>query len=419
MITTRFAPSPTGYLHVGGIRTAIFNWAYAKKHNGNFFLRIDDTDQERHIEDAIQKIEEDFEWLNIDADAIMRQSSMKHHHNSAVERLLDSGKAYHDDGCVRLDVKKVADGDLVINDLILGPVSRNVKDINDFVIRRSDGSPLYNFATVMDDVALEITHVIRGQEHLTNTFPQLLIYKALDAKLPQFAHIPFICAPNSKKKMSKRDDVPCTLDVYREQGYLPETIFNYLCHLGWALDAEREKWTREEFLNNFELEAICKSPAAFDPQKLLWLQGEYMKEKSTLDRLGMVKAQRPNLDSAVLLKVVRAAGERLKLPSDINSYLHFFNDDDFFLDPKAVKKRLKDDAPKHLKIFRDRMTNLEENQVERELKKYCEENELKPATLIHALRVATTGSLIGFGVFEGIEILGMKKTLERIDRLNN
>ena len=417
MIITRFAPSPTGYLHVGGIRTAIFNWAFARKHNGKFLLRIDDTDQDRHIEDAVEKIEEDFDWLDIAANTIIRQSSLRSMHDASIESLLKSGKAYLDDGCVRLDVKKVAEGDLIINDLILGPVSRNIKDIKDFVIRRSDGSPLYNLATVVDDASLEVTHVIRGQEHLTNSFPQLLLYKAFEWEIPQFAHIPFICAPNSNRKMSKRDDVPCTLDVYRKQGYLSQTIFNYLCHLGWALDAEREKWSRQEFLNNFELEDICKSPAAFDPKKLLWLQGEYMKDRSVLDRLGMVKAQRPDLDSATLLQVVRAAGDRLRLSSDINSYLHFFNDDDFVLDPKAVKKRLKDDALSHLKAFRNSMGDFEPNQIETQLGMYCEKNELKPATLIHALRVATTGNMIGFGVFEGIEILGMKRTLERIDRL--
>jgi glutamyl-tRNA synthetase len=425
MIVTRFAPSPSGYLHVGGIRTAIFNWAYARKHGGEFILRIDDTDQERHVEDAIDKITEDFEWLGLDVDSRVRQSHMRDEHNEAIEKLLGDGLAYEDDGCVRLNVKKVA-GErtkFTVDDMILGLVTRNIEDIKDFVIRRSDGSVLYNLATVVDDANMEITHVLRGQEHLANTFPQILIQKALYGvwatclTTPRFAHIPFICAPNSKRKLSKREDVPVTLDIYRDQGYLSETMFNYLCHLGWALDDKTEKWTREEFLDNFDIAGICKNSAAFDPKKLYWLQGEYMKEKSVVDKLSMIKGRYPNLDDKTLLEVIRAAGDRLKLASEIGQYEHFFNDDKFHIDPKAAEKRLlKNSAYKHLESLQAHMKSNQWVPCDiEELNTYCEGKELKPAVLIHALRVATTGKLVGFGVFDGIQILGKERTLQRID----
>jgi glutamyl-tRNA synthetase len=304
--------------------------------------------------------------------------------------------------------------------LVLGVVKRNTKDMTDPIIVRRDGGAMYSLATVVDDVELEITHVIRGQEHLTNTFLQVLLYEALGFPIPQFAHIPFICKPQSQKKLSKRDaeklGISVTLGEYREQGYLSDAIFNYLTHLGWALDDKTEKWDRETFVANFGFDRTVKTPAQFDPEKLKWLQSEHMREIPREQRIWGTKNWLKS-DAKIIPDLVDAMGDRLRIYSDLDNYRHFIDDNVFSIDPQALQKRVPEEAAIHLARFQDQLETIElwtEPMLVQHHSLYCQQNQIKPALLIHALRVATTGKMVGMGLFIGLEILGKERVLARI-----
>lgn len=501
-VRTRFAPSPTGFLHIGGVRTAIFNWAFARRFGGKFYLRIDDTDVDRHVDGAVEKIIKDLAWIGLDYDiceedieqgrggsmrkptistylmrhngdmamtepGVVYQSLRGHAYIAAVHTMSKKDMTYpcfcteaeteairdqcrkegkrfvcpcrdlphnerpwHKTFCTRLDVTKASQGqdELTVNDLILGPVKKSVKDISDSVLCRSGGGITYNLACTVDDIDMRITHVVRGQEHLSNTFLQLLIYQALDAKPPEFAHIPFICAPKSTKKLSKRDaaslGVAVHLEEYREIGYLPQALFNYLSHLGWAMDASTEKWTVEQFVAAFGFQGCVKTQASFDPDKLFWLQSEYMKELSVGQKTALLQDWHEShyghrATVHILPQVVKAAGDRLKVLSDIKDYRHFWDNSQFILRKEAVEKRLTHDVVKILRDFAKTslasLSSWHHDSLEACARSYCEEHSIKTASLIHALRVATTGTMVGLGVFEGMAILGKEPTLHRIE----
>jgi len=318
-VRTRFAPSPTGFLHIGGVRTALFNWLLARHFGGQFLLRIDDTDQERHVEDAVQRILDGFRWIGIDWDegpdvggpnGPYYQSQRTANYQAAVQQLIDSGHVYRDYSTeaeraaekaaaerakrayrfrrLALSPEELARNEsegrpyalrfqvplgrtLVVHDLIKGDVTFSTDDIGDFVVVRPDGSPLYNFASVVDDLAMGITHVVRAEEHLSNTFPQLLVFEALGSALPAFAHVPYVAEPGSKAKMSKRkiqqyedQGVLVYLHQYIERGYLPDALLNYLARLGWSYDATQEIFSRAELIEKFTLERVTSSPASHD-----------------------------------------------------------------------------------------------------------------------------------------------------------
>ena len=329
-VRTRFAPSPTGFLHIGGVRTALFSWLLARRHGGQFVLRIDDTDQQRHVEDAVRLILDGFRWMGMDWDEgpeegraarplfpgptrrpvhgggrsprsppghAYRDYSTPAERDSAKAAAEKSKVAYRFRG-VRPTPEQIAQYDaegrtfalrfqvplgrtIVLQDLIKGPVEQKTEEVGDFVIVRPDGSPLYNFASVVDDADMQITHIVRAEEHLANTFPQLLVFEALGYPLPQFAHVPYVAAPGSKKKLSKRDGA-VGLQEYMGLGYLPEAMMNYLARLGWSYDASSEIFSsrradREVLARPREL----ARPASHDSDKLFWLQGEWMKTLST------------------------------------------------------------------------------------------------------------------------------------------
>ena len=426
-VRTRFAPSPTGYLHIGGVRTAIFNWLFARRHGGQFILRIDDTDQQRHREEALEPILHGFRWLGMQWDegpqvggphAPYFQSQRLEKYRVAASQLIDSGHAYpcfctpeeinvereasrsagHPSyrysgkcrGLSKVDRDHLRESGrphtvrfavpenraLGFTDLILGPVANETQDIGDFVIVRADGSPLYNFASVVDDIDIRITHVIRAQEHLSNTWPQWLIFEGLGVTPPAFAHVPYVAAPGSKEKMSKRnleryqteenrqkfralgwrdDEIPnpVMLSYYEELGYLPDAMLNGLARLGWSLDDKQEKISRAELLAHFALERVNAAPASFDPDKLFWLQGEYMRE---LPAEAKVDGVLPHLLKAGLVSepvdaatrekircIAAAVGDRLKVFSDIIPHGSFFFSKEVTYDPDAVKKTLRKD----------------------------------------------------------------------------
>lgn len=458
MIRTRFAPSPTGYLHIGGVRTALFNWLFTRQNKGSFILRVDDTDADRNNPKAIQPILDGFRWLGLNWDEGPEvggphtpycQSERKDHYHDFVRNLIKADAAYRDGLAIRL---RIPSGKTIINDLVRGKIEWDNSTIKDPVIVRSDGHALYNLATVADDYAMQITHILRAEEHLSNTPVQVIMYKALRLPVPKFGHLPFVCEPGSHKKLSKRemkkfitgevyrslrmlgwtdeeidgrDDLnPATLAFYQEMGYLPAAIVNYLARLGWSLDGETEKISLEELTQNFSLDRITKGPASFDPVKLHWLNAEYMKDIPLyvkLDKMTPYLTRLPEIKDVnriTLAQVVESCGDRLKLFSDIVTYGAFFFRDPIY-EQKAVQKRLlKEGIPQLIGGFAESTLRSVEpflpDVLEKALQNYCEKKKAKSADLIHALRVAVTGVTIGPSVFHCMAILGREEVLKRI-----
>lgn len=284
MIRVRFAPSPTGYLHVGGARTALFNWLFARHLNGAFILRIEDTDQERSTEESIEQILEAMRWLGLDWDEYYRQTARSNVHQQVAQELVDRGCAYMHEGACWFRVPK--EGETIVHDELLGDVSFQNAQLKDFVIRRSDGSFVYNFVVVVDDADMKITHVIRGDDHLNNTPKQILIYEALERPLPHFAHLPLILGPD-RTRLSKRHGVTSVLE-YRHRGFLSETIVNFLARLGWS-HGDQEFFTRDDLIELFSLENVGSSAAIFDEAKLFWLNQQHMKAANPEELLQLVK----------------------------------------------------------------------------------------------------------------------------------
>ncbi|MDD5220129.1 MAG: glutamate--tRNA ligase family protein, partial [Candidatus Bipolaricaulis sp.] len=284
MIRVRFAPSPTGYLHVGGARTALFNWLFARHAGGTFVLRIEDTDRERSTDEAIEQIVDSMRWLGLDWDEYYRQAERHDRHLEAAESLLRSGAVYERDGAWWFRVPEA--GATVVHDELVGDVRFDNDQLKDFVIRRSDGTFVYNFVVVVDDVDMAITHVIRGDEHLNNLPKQMRIYQALGHPMPLFYHLPMILGPD-RGKLSKRHGATSVLE-YRDRGILPEALVNFLVRLGWA-HGDEEVFSREDLVRLFTLEALNKSAAVFEDAKLLWLNQQHMKRADLGALLGLVE----------------------------------------------------------------------------------------------------------------------------------
>ncbi len=474
-VRTRFAPSPTGFLHIGGVRTALFNWLLARHHGGQFLLRIDDTDQQRHVEDAVRLILDGFRWMGMDWDegpekqgphAPYFQSQRRDRYTAAAEKLVAAGHVYRDYSTESDRVaeklaaeqakiayryrgtpptpEQIAEYDaqgrpyalrfrvplgktLVVQDLIKGPVEQKTDEVGDFVIVRPDGSPLYNFATVVDDADMEITHVVRAEEHLANTFPQLLMFEALGYPLPQFAHVPYVAATGSKKKLSKRDGA-VGLQDYMALGYLPEAMMNYLSRLGWSYDASSEIFTRAELIEKFTLDRVNSSPASHDPDKLFWLQGEWMKTLTLeakvagaipfLEKEGLLQQPVTDDERARIESVVIAFGDRLKLFSEIVRLGKYFFTDELTYDPDAVKKRLrKDFVPGMLKQVDEILASVDPYDLatlEKAFHDFGESSGIKMGDVVNPVRVAVTGQGVGPGLYDCLVILGRDVCRKRI-----
>ena len=514
MVRTRFAPSPTGYLHIGGVRTALFNWLFARRHAGQFILRIDDTDQQRNVTAALQPILDGFRWLGIDWDegpevggphGPYHQSQRGEHYRAAVERLLKAGAAYYDysrpeeiqlqrdtaqqekrhfvydrrwmassddqrhrfeaegrEGVVRLKMPR--EGTVVLDDMVRGRVEFESAHEQDQVIQRADGSFLYHLASVVDDHEFQITHVIRAEEHLSNTPRQLFIAERLGYGIPRHAHLPYVAEPGSKNKLSKRkldkylknpgfgavhqhgQNIaraiglhvttetfnPVIVDFYRQVGYLPEAVVNYLLLLGWSLDAATEFFTRQEMIDLFSLERVNRAPASFDPQKLLAFQQAYRQRVPAhqwavqglpyLQKAGLVPSPPPGDVGPQLTRIVEAAGDRIRVAGDILDYAYFFvADEDLVHDEKAFQQRLRT-APESAQLlsrFKTRLasaTSFDPESLERLLHEFIAHEQVQIGQVIHALRVAVTGKSVGFGLFETLAILGPERCASRIDR---
>jgi glutamyl-tRNA synthetase len=519
-VRVRFAPSPTGYLHIGGVRTAYFNWLFARRHGGTFVLRVDDTDAQRNVAQALEPILDGFRWLGIDWDegpgvggphAPYFQSERLPLYQAAVARLLERGVAYRDyarpeeiqaeraeaeaakrpylasrrwaaesdadrerfeaegrSAVVRLKMPR--EGACVFEDVVRGRVETAWAAEADHVVQRADGTCLYHLASVVDDVEMAISHVVRAEEHLSNTPRQIRIFEGLSAELPVFAHLPVVAEPGSKVKLSKRKldkylknpefaelyahgrriaerlglEVaaetfnPVIVDFYRVAGFLPDALLNYLLLLGWSLDDKTELLSKDHRREVFGLERVGKSPASFDPKKLMAFQEQYMAILDVRERLALVgpyaervgwiaSFERPDGPSdakalALLRAIVQLAGERLKVAGDILDYEEFFvADEELRIDEAAFDKRIRKDpqAVSRLAELREELaqaTELDPPEAQAILERFVARREIKLGEIVHALRVAVSGKAVGFGLFDILGLLGRERVLARIDR---
>jgi glutamyl-tRNA synthetase len=440
-VRVRFAPSPTGYLHIGGARTALFNWLYARHTGGTFILRIEDTDEARNTQEAVNVILEGLRWLGLewdegpltpDAHAPGKgghgpyfQSQRKAVYAKRVQELKDKGLAYEDAGAVRF---RMTCEPIVIPDLVVGNVTRPLTDREeqepDFVIVRSDGQPVFHFVNVVDDLEMNITHVIRGEDHLSNTAKHIALFRAFGAEPPKYAHIPLILNKDASK-MSKRDR-GASLNIYIEEGYPPAAVVNYLCLLGWSPKDNREKLPIDEVIKRFDLPQILRHNAKFDMDKLEWLAGEYMREVSDAEfqARGMEAFKRggcaiENYSPEYLKAALDTCKGKVKKFSDLPAYAGFYFTDEVKLDPGAMTKDFTPENTPRVKRLRDAFGALGEfsaAQLEQTLKAIAAEFGVKAGVLVHPARLATTGSTAGPSLYHLLEILGKERVLRRLDQ---
>ena len=410
----RFAPSPTGFLHIGGVRTALFNWLFARNGGGEFLIRIENTDTSREVDAATEQILRSLSWLGLDWDGQPTfQLDNADAHRSAAQALLESGAAYEDEGAVRLRIPE--DGATAWTDLVKGAIEVRNVDIEDFVLLRSDGRATYNFAAPVDDANSAITHVIRGDDHISNTPKQLLVLRALGHEPPAFAHIPNVFGTDGKK-LSKRHGA-VSIEEFRESGYLAAAMMNYLALLGWSLDDKTTVMSRDELVAGFSLERVGTSPATFDYEKLTWLNGVHLRELSEGDYaealLAYLVEQDFEGDEAVVRASVPLVQEKIGTLGEYPDFCRFL-----FAEPEPTPEQLGESG----EILSAAGTELERaepfvaEQIEQALRTMCDALELKPRKAFQPVRIAITGSKISPGLFESLELLGREESLARIER---
>ncbi|MGI9081918.1 MAG: glutamate--tRNA ligase [Thermoleophilaceae bacterium] len=410
-VRTRFAPSPTGALHIGGARTALYAWLLARGSGGAFVLRIEDTDRGRSTPENVEQILDALRWLELDWDeGPHSQSERAGRHREQIERLLSDGHAYEDDGAVRLRVPE--EGETTVTDVIRGAVSFPHSAIDDFVICRSDGSPLYNLAVAVDDLDAGITHVVRGEDHLSNTPRQVMILRALGADPPIYAHLPLLHGTDGKK-LSKRHGAASVQEL-REAGYLPEAVRNYIALLGWGLDESTTFMTTEQLVESFSLERVSKSPAVFDEQKLRWMNGRYLRELAPADLAARLERL---TGRGGLIEPAAVAQEKMQTLADFWPLAGFLIERQPYQE-KAWAKVMNDGATERLGAVREALANVEhfdEQNVEAALRALVDRFGVKPKEVFQPLRVAIAGGTVSPGIFESVVALGRDETLARVD----
>ena len=409
----RFAPSPTGVLHIGGARTALYNWLLARGSGGSFVLRIEDTDRERSTPENVDQILDALSWLELDWDeGPLSQWERRDRHGEAVELLLSSGHAYEDEGAVRFRVPD--EGETTFTDAVLGAVSTPNSAITDFVIRRSDGSPLYNLAVAVDDLDMGITHIVRGQDHVSNTPRQLMLVEALGEQPPVYAHIPLLHGPDGKK-LSKRHGAASVQEL-RDAGYLPEALRNYVALLGWGWDETTTFMSTPELIERFSLERVSRNPAVFDEAKLRNMNGVYMRELP----LDALRGRLEDLVGRDLPEqVVAISQEKMQTLADFWPLAGTLVEAPASYDEKAWGKVMVDGADERLRAARDALGAIPEpfgaEDVEAALRALVERLEVKPKDVFQPIRVALTGTTVSPGIFESVAALGREESLRRID----
>ncbi len=422
-VRTRFAPSPTGQVHIGNIRTAIYNWLFARHEGGHFLLRVEDTDRERSTPEAVRAVRDAMDWLGLTVDETpLFQSTRREAHLAAAEQLLAAGHAYKADkggtGKGEAVIFRMPGDAMEFQDLIKGALRKEAENLQDFVIVRSDGNPVFHLANVVDDIHQRITHVIRGDDHVENTFRHLALYRALGAPTPQFSHLPMIVNAQGKP-YSKRDGAAYVGD-FRAAGYEPHALFNYLALIGWSPGEDRELMTREEMIQLFTLDRVKSHAAQFDVKKLQWMNAEILQRAPDAEWERHFREQFPNeTDSDYWANVIALMKPRVKMWSDIANAGYFFGED-YPFDPDAKAKRL--DAPGAkdlLKLIRDAYAaarSFDPAALENILKQTAESRGLKPADLIHPIRVAVSGQPGGPSLYHMLEVLGRDRVLARLNR---
>jgi glutamyl-tRNA synthetase len=427
----RFAPSPTGYLHVGGARTALFNWLYARRHGGTFVLRIEDTDVERSQAEMVTGILDGLRWLGIDWDegpevdgphAPYFQSQRLDRYRAAAKQLLDSGQAFEDGGAIRF---KVPPGKTSFTDSVHGPIEFDNEHIESFVILRSDTHPTYHLSVVVDDIDMAITHVVRGDDHISNTPKQVLLYNAFGKPAPAFAHVPLIMGPD-KQRLSKRHGATSVTE-YEKQGYIPEAMFNFLALLGWGTGSNDELFTREELIQRFNLEGISGGNAVFNTEKLDWFNHQHLLRLSDEELIARLKGLPglrslgegggPDARSSQILALLRP---RCKKLTEFPDQLRPFFEEPTSYDPDAVKKHLSTAGTKeHLLALRDVYAAVAWNEadLERTLRELADARTIKAGLLIQGTRIAMTGRMVSPGLFEMVVLIGREAVLTRLERL--
>ena len=489
MVRVRFAPSPTGYLHIGAARSALFNWLFARKMGGKFLLRIEDTDLQRSTEESTRSIIEGLEWLGLDYDEdLVFQSDNAEKHRAAARQLVEEGKAYRDftpkeareDRSVKQEIAERAraqaaegidqrsnpfrdlpqaesdaragagepfairlkvsrEGQSRFTDIVYGEQERAYSEIEDLALLRSDGHPLYNLSVVLDDIEMGITHVIRGQDHLTNTHKQILLYQAFGAKVPEFAHLPLILAPNKAKLSKRKHGEVVSLTTYRDRGFVPAAFRNFLALLGWSPPDGQEIMTREEMIERFSLKGIGRANSVFnfhenDPRhwtddKALWMNAEYIRTMPLEELLPMVKTElrsaklwREEYDddeSAWFEKTVELIRQRFFTLKDFSSQGRAYFSDDFDFDEAAVSKNLKKEPRlrEWLPALADRLEQVatfSAANVETALRQFADELGVKAGLFINAARTMLTGQAVGPSMFEVFEIMGRERSANRL-----
>jgi glutamyl-tRNA synthetase len=456
-VILRFAPSPTGFLHIGGARTALFNWLIARNQKGKFILRIEDTDQVRSTKESIDAILESMTWLGLDWDeGPIYQTDRMHMYREHAERLLREGKAYpcyctpeeleekrqralkekrkpkYDGHCRNLKApvpgrtpairfKAPQHGVTVLHDLIKGTIEFDNAELDDLIIQRSDGWPTYNFSAVVDDATMSITHVIRGDDHVNNTPRQILLYEALGYPLPKFAHVPMILGAD-KARLSKRHGAASVM-AYKEMGYLPQALVNYLVRLGWSY-GDQEVFTKKELIEKFSLENVGKSAAVFNTEKLLWLNGLYIRQEKpeTLAEMLLPFLEARGLKPrsfAWLAEVTKTLQERSKTLVEMVDRAEFYFRSDFEFDEKAANKHLAPSIKESLEMLIARLESspeLDEKGLEEIFKEVVALEGIKLGALAQAVRVALTGKAVSPGIYEVVKILGKDEALKRLSR---
>lgn len=438
----RFAPSPTGYLHIGGARTALFNWLYARHTGGKFILRIEDTDTVRNTQEAVDVILEGLRWLGIDWDegplsgsdrdackgdfGPYFQSQRSDIYREKIEELKSKGFAYDRDGAVYFKMGREA---TLIDDLVVGKVRRELTDREaqdpDFVIVRSDGLPVFHLVNVIDDLLMGITHVIRGEDHLTNTAKHIALFRAFGAEPPQYAHIPLILNSDGSK-MSKRDE-GASLMAYPEMGYLPEALINQLVLLGWTPDDNKEIVSVEEIIRTFDLCQVHRSNARFDMNKLKSINYEYMRQLSmerfvelgrkAFERAGMLSS---GWDEEYVRQALETCKDKVKTFSELPEYAGFYFTEDLVYPPEMLESEFTPEARERLAMLRERYAGLEDFSsacLEAVLKALAKELGLKAGPLVHPLRLALTAAKSGPSLYHLMEVLGKERVLKRINGL--
>ncbi|EFI35782.1 glutamyl-tRNA synthetase [Desulfonatronospira thiodismutans ASO3-1] len=457
-VVARFAPSPTGYLHIGGARTALFNWLLARGSGGRFLLRIEDTDVERSSQEMTQAILDSMHWLGLDYDQEPYYQSKRFEvYKEYIQKLVRTGHAYYcrctpeeveemrekaralgqkpkysgkcREACLQpgpdtvIRLKAPQAGQTVYQDQVKGSIAVDNTQLDDLVLERMDGTPTYNLAVVADDIEMGITHVLRGDDHINNTPRQLLIYQALDVTPPFFGHVPMILGPD-KKKLSKRHGALSVM-AYKEMGYLPEALVNYLARLGWSYKDE-EIFSLEDLLQKFSLDNLGASACVFDTEKLKWLNSHYIKESSPA-RLALIlqqhlDASQPVPAQAYLENIIPLLQPRASTMQEMAEMAHFFlvPDQELEMDQKAVDKFLTPEAREYLREIAEILAGMEEfdqENLEQAMKVYIEEKNIKFKAIAQPLRVALTGKTASPGIFETMQVLGRESCVNRLRRV--